>query len=69
MSLKDLDSWLYRHYGKYTNGALFAVIALAVVADHTPPHSPLYVAAGIAAVVVTLASTVGVIRVRSLPAR
>lgn len=66
MRKKQIDAWLIRYYEHYTNAVLLVVVALAVVADHLPRHSLAFTLVGVTAVVITLASTAAVVRVRTV---
>lgn len=66
MRKKQIDGWLIRYYNSYTRVVLLVVVALAVVADHLPRRSLAFTLVGVTAVVVTLASTAAVFRVRAV---
>jgi hypothetical protein len=66
MRKKQIDAWLIRYYERYTRAVLLLVVALAVVADHFPHNGLAFKLMGITAVVITLASTAAVFRVRSV---
>lgn len=66
MRKKQIDAWLIRYYEHYTRAVLLVVVALAVVADHLPRQSMAFSLVGVTAVIITLASTAAVFRVRAV---